>query len=57
MKFIVDTINGEDHITAKSLSFDGGSLLLFKDAKQTSIECAYSPQGWIRIREEVDDEV
>lgn len=39
-----------DHVRAQSMSFDGGSLILFADQQQREVKAAYSPVGWANWR-------
>lgn len=58
MYYFIEKIDGiEDRVKAASLSFDGGSLLCFSDSGQKKIIAAYSPTGWIRLREAQEDEI
>lgn len=47
---IIDTPDGEDEVRAGSLSFDGGSLILFSDGERRNPVVAYGPYGWLRWR-------
>lgn len=47
---IVDTPGDQDQVECESLSFDGGSLILFSDATRQAPKVAYSPGGWLRWR-------
>lgn len=55
---IIDTPDGEDEVRVGSLSFDGGSLILFSDGERRNPVVAYGPYGWLRWRwKEADREV
>ncbi|WP_257183422.1 hypothetical protein [Corynebacterium cystitidis] len=45
-----------DRVDVESMSFDGGSLVLFSDAQRTRPKAAYSPTGWQVWRWE-DDQI
>lgn len=47
---IVETPDGRDEIDIGSLSFDGGSLILFSDSENKAPKAAYGPGGWLHWR-------
>lgn len=44
---IVERADGVDEIDVGSMSFDGGSLILFADAERQAPKVAYGPGGWL----------
>ncbi|MHD0252641.1 hypothetical protein ACQZES_05530 [Corynebacterium diphtheriae] len=46
MRLIVDCPDEIAEVECASLSFDGGSLICFKDAEMQQVVAAFSPQGW-----------
>ena len=55
---VVEKPNGDiDKVRAQSMSFDGGSLILFSDREQREPKAAYSPVGWSHWRWASDGEV
>ena len=55
---VVDTPDGSDEIGIGSMSFDGGSLILFSDGERMNPVTAYGPYGWLRWRwKEANSEV
>ncbi|AKK05239.1 hypothetical protein CMUST_15735 (plasmid) [Corynebacterium mustelae] len=46
----VETPVGVDTVPCGATAFDGGSLILFRDAAQTDVVAAYSPIGWCHVR-------
>ena len=47
---VVERPDGVDEIDIGSMSFDGGSLILFSDAERHSPKAAYGPGGWLHWR-------
>lgn len=50
MKLFVVIPTGEHdmvEVECTSLSFDGGSLICFKDSQMQQVVAAFSPQGWL----------
>lgn len=47
---VVEHPNGEDEIDIGSMSFDGGSLILFSDPERRLPKAAYGPGGWLHWR-------
>lgn len=43
----VRTPDSDDYISAGSLSFDGGSLIIFEDNNSRVVKAAYGPGGWL----------
>lgn len=56
---LVRTPNSDDYLKAGSLSFDGGSLIIFEDGDNRIVKAAYGPGGWLSFewKEPADGEV
>lgn len=56
---LVTTPDSDDYVRAGSLSFDGGSLIIFKDQHMKVVNRAYGPGGWLSFewKEPGDGEV
>lgn len=53
---LVKTPNSDDFIKVGSLSFDGGSLIVFEDCDNRIVKAAYGPGGWLSFEwKEPDD--
>lgn len=53
---LVKTLNSDDFVRVGSLSFDGGSLIIFEDGDRCIVKCAYGPGGWLSFEwKEPDD--
>lgn len=53
---LVKTPNSDDLIRVGSLSFDGGSLVMFEDGDNRIVKAAYGPGGWLSFEwKEPDD--
>lgn len=44
---LVKTPNSDDYVKVGSLSFDGGSLIVFDDPDRRIVKRAYGPGGWL----------
>lgn len=47
---IVERLDGVDEVDVGSMSFDGGSLILFSDPDRCVPKAAYGPGGWLHWR-------
>lgn len=56
---LVLTPNSDEYVKVGSLSFDGGSLIVFDDADNRTVKRAYGPGGWLSFewKEPPDGEV
>lgn len=55
----ISTPDSDEYVLAGSMSFDGGSLIVFEDGDNRSVKVAYGPGGWLKFewREPPDGEV
>lgn len=44
---LVKTPDSDDYVKVGSLSFDGGSLIVFEDGDRQIVKRAYGPGGWL----------
>lgn len=54
---LIETPNSDDYVCVGSMSFDGGSLILFEDGENRTVKAAYGPGGWLKFewKEPPDD--
>lgn len=53
----METSEGGIEVDCTALSFDGGSLICFRDSAMTAVVAAFSPSGWQHCywKEKVDE--
>ena len=56
---LVRTPSSDDYVKVGSMSFDGGSLIIFEDGDNRTVRAAYGPGGWLTFewKEPPDGEV
>ncbi len=56
---LVKTPSSDEFVRVGSLSFDGGSLILFEDGSRQIVKRGYGPGGWLSFewKEPPDGEV